>query len=212
MSLPALTPSPPPPSFSFGGYATDDNTPEGVRFWPRALARIIDSVVHIVTSLIVGIGIGIMIAVIAMSTGGNLPAILAKFQQFTFSGLLLSLAGSISYHTLCEGLHGSSLGKLIMGQVVMTTTRKPCGTQAALKRSVAYLLDAMFFGAVGYAKMQDTKMQQRHGDTWAKTVVCKRSQVPSEELRSPGRFLLVLALALAVDGAFLTMGLLTRLL
>jgi hypothetical protein len=50
--------------------------------------------------------------------------------------------------------------------------------------------------------MQSSAQQQRHGDDWAHTVVCKRNQVAPEKLQGWGRFTVALMFALMVDAAF----------
>ena len=67
----------------------------------------------------------------------------------------------------------------------------------ALLRSLAYYLDALVFGAVGYLEMQKTLMQQRHGDRWAKTIVVRTSQVPEISKRSGLRLFLAFVLGSA---------------
>jgi hypothetical protein len=59
--------------------------------------------------------------------------------------------------------------------------------------------------------MQKSPQEQRHGDEWAHTIVCKRSDAPPQSLRAGGRFLGVLLLALVADGAFILVSLLMKL-
>lgn len=214
MSSPTLSPlsGSPPPDLSFGGYVTSDDSPVGVSFWPRVAARLIDLVVHYAIALVAGFGLGIVVVIVAAAAGADPQAYFAKWKGDTILTMVMALLGQILYHTMCEGLHGSTVGKLILGQVVVTTGRKPCGLVAALKRSLAYFFDGLFFGAVGYFHMQKTKMMQRYGDDWADTVVCKRSQLPPESLRGGGRFVLALLAAAAMDGAFITLGIVLQML
>jgi uncharacterized RDD family membrane protein YckC len=113
------------------------------------------------------------------------------------------MAAFAAYHTVCEGLHGSSLGKFLLGQVVVTDQVRPVGLRAAFIRSLAYYVDTLFLGLIGYLAMRKTRLAKRHGDNWAGTFVTRRSQVPIATLRSTGRFAGALALALAVDAAIL---------
>ena len=54
--------------------------------------------------------------------------------------------------------------------------------------------------------MQRNPQQQRHGDDWAHTVVCRRSEVAPQNLRGAGQFMLALFLATLVDAAVLIAG------
>lgn len=202
-------PKPPPPpgdetAFQFSSYAEATVTPglpEGVRFWPRAAARIIDMVAHTMVGLMTGLMMGIMVGISAAATGGDVQAIVRKLQASSPMNYVVGFAGFVAYHTIQEGLHGSSLGKLLLGQVVVTEKLQPCGLRAAFIRTLAYFVDSLFFGVVGYAEMKGSPQQQRHGDNWAHTLVIRRSSAPPASLRGAGRFVLVLLLALAVESA-----------
>ncbi len=128
-------------------------------------------------------------------------------------GLVLfvaALLGSVAYEVICESLHGSTLGKLTLFMVVVQEDGTPCRFKSAVIRSFAYFLDAMFFGIIGYLAMKESAQQQRHGDNWAHTVVCKRSDVKAENRRGARRFVLALLLAAAVDAALVMSGLVIR--
>jgi hypothetical protein len=60
----------------------------------------------------------------------------------------------------------------------------------------------------GYFIMKESLKKQRWGDEWAHTVVCKRSSVTPERLRSDARFALGMTLALMADTAVRMVGLL----
>jgi hypothetical protein len=51
--------------------------------------------------------------------------------------------------------------------------------------------------------MKDDIRQQRHGDSWAHTVVCKRALIPAEKRRGPDRFVIALIFALIADAAIM---------
>ena len=103
------------------------------------------------------------------------------FRSVTFAGFVLALLASIAYHTLCEGMSGATIGKRILGMVVVREDAGPCDLKAATIRSFAYLIDSLFFGLVGYLQMNKTPQQQRHGDHWAGTVVARRAALPAEK-------------------------------
>jgi uncharacterized RDD family membrane protein YckC len=195
---------------SFGGYAGLPGAIEGVGFWPRVGARVIDLIVHSLLGTCTGFLFGILLAIAAAIASQPLPLLLAKLSGGGFTLFVLSLLGSIGYQTICEGVHGSSVGKLVLSMVVVQEDGSPCRLGAALTRSLAYLVDALFFGLIGYFAMQKTPQQQRHGDEWAHTIVRKRSQVPPENLRGGGRFVLALFLAAMVDAALIMTGLLLK--
>jgi uncharacterized RDD family membrane protein YckC len=202
MSTPSSAPSPPePPSLTFGGYVGQPGQLEGVGFWPRALARLIDLAAHYLAITVAGIGFGIMIAIAAILTHSSTEAALAKLQGERFLPFLAGLVGATVFEIVCEAGHGSTLGKLILGMTVVQEDRSFCRLSSAVKRSLAYYLDSLFFGLIGYLEMKGNVSEQRHGDKWAKTVVCKRSNLQPEQLRSGSRFAAVLFLAMAADGA-----------
>lgn len=209
MSAPQTSPPPPPPvgqPFSFGGYIDTPGVIQGVSFWPRFAARLIDLIVHYVTSILAGFALGILLAVVATATGKPLPPMLARLQHLGFAAYGLAFLGSIAYHSVCEGMHGSTLGKLALSMVVIREDGSPCRFDNALLRSFAYIVDALFFGAVGYFAMKDDPQCQRYGDQWAHTIVCKRTSVQPGNLRDGGRFVLALFVAMAADAVLLMTG------
>jgi uncharacterized RDD family membrane protein YckC len=125
-------------------YGTEAGTIEGVGFWPRAAARVIDLLVHI----LVGFCAGFLFTIVQMIAAGGHPdrLLVLKLQQTTFASFLLAILGSLVYHTSCEGLHGSTLGKLVLSMVVVQEDGSPCRLKGAVVRSMGDLLDALFFG------------------------------------------------------------------
>jgi uncharacterized RDD family membrane protein YckC len=113
--------------------------------------------------------------------------------------------------TICEGFHGSTLDKLVLGLVVVQEDGSCCQPGPALIRSLAYFIHGLFFGLVGYFNMQKNPRQQRHGDEWAHTIVGRRAAVAPQNLRSAGHFVMVFLLAAMADGALLMIGTLMRL-
>jgi hypothetical protein len=96
-------------------------------------------------------------------------------------------------------VHGSTLGKLVLSMVVVQEDGSLCRLKGAVVRSMGYLLDALFSGLVGYSAMQKTSLEQRHGDEWAHTVVCKCSNAPPGSLRGGGRFVMAWFFAIMAD-------------
>ncbi len=200
-------PSPPPFSddttAAYSGYAGATRAPtipDGVGFWPRVGARFIDTLVHTAVAIVV---VMLMRSVMgsAPAPPGGLDTLAGRLAGASPLSFLVGYLGFVAYHTICEGRHGSSLGKFLLGMVVVTDQVQPCGLRAAFIRSLAYLLDILFFGLIGYLAMRRTRLQKRFGDNWAGTFVARRLQVPVSTLR--GSFGSVLALALAADAAIL---------
>ena len=176
------------------GLSITDTKPviEGAGFWIRALARILDTafgyLVGTFSGLLGGVALGILQGLSIIDPG---------WQTGVSGGgwllLLMSLVGNVCYHTFSEGIGGASLGKLICGLRVLSEDRSPCGLKAALIRSLAYFIDSLFFGVIGYMEMKKTPMEQRHGDNWARTVVVRKSLVPEASRRTGMWFLLAIA-------------------
>jgi len=145
--------------------------------------------------------VGLVVAVVAALNHQDVPHLAQKFRELGLLRFAIPFLGYIGYTTCCEGLHGSTLGKLALGIVVVDDSGKPCGLRAALIRSVVYVIDGIFFGLVGYLEMQKSPQEKRHGDNLAHTIVCKRSIVPTESLRGVGRFLGALTLGIIFDAS-----------
>jgi len=211
MSSPA--PGPVQPTFvpSFGGYAGQPGGIQGVGFWPRFGARVIDLLVHYFVSFCATLLFGFLLGIAAVMTHKPLVSLADTLGRMTISGIVLALLGYVAYHTICEGVHGSTVGKLALSMVVVQEDGSSCRLWPALIRSLAYFIDALFFGVIGYFAMQKSPQQQRHGDDWAHTVVCKRSGVPQEKLRSNGMFVAPLLFAMMVDAALIMVGFLLKL-
>jgi uncharacterized RDD family membrane protein YckC len=180
------------------GLSITDTKPviKGAGFWIRALARLGDMGYSYVLGLISGLLGGIFLGILQ-----GLSIIDPGWQNGISGGTwllwLMSLLGGICYHTLCEGLCGASVGKLICGLRVMSEDCSPCKLKQALIRSLAYYIDSLVFGVVGYFEMTKTLMEQRHGDRWAKTLVVRSYQVPDASKQSGLQILLAIALGSA---------------
>jgi uncharacterized RDD family membrane protein YckC len=193
-------------TFSFGGYASEPTGLAGVSFWPRVGARTIDLVVHDCVTFAAGIFFTILLAA---ASGGHIPLwVLVKLRHLGFTGFVFGLLGSFVYHVACVAVHGSTLGKRALSMVVVQEDATPCRVGPAIVRELGYFVDALFFGLIGYSAMQKSLKEQRYGDEWADTVVCKRSSVAADQLRSEGRFVLGLMLAMMADAALTMVGLL----
>jgi uncharacterized RDD family membrane protein YckC len=126
----------------------------------------------------------------------------AKINPFYPAGMALGILGGFLYHLFCEGIHGATLGKLICGLRVISSSTRPCSMKASLIRGLGWFIDALVFGLVGYTSMSKTPLKQRYGDVWAKTVVVKTRSLPPSAKRQTGYFLI--GLLLGIISIFLT--------
>ncbi len=205
-ALPSFSPRLTIPSLS--RYAAPAGKFKGATFWPRAAARIVDYVLLYFAGLFAGVLFGVLLAV---AFGGRLPAwVLARISRAHLPVYAASLLGFLAYSAICDSIHGSTLGKLLLSLQVLQEDGSSCRPQSAIIREVAYFVDALFFGFIGYSAMKDTDEQQRYGDQWAHTIVCKRSDVPPDSRQSTMRFVLGLMLGLCADVALLMTGLLVQ--
>jgi len=190
------------------GYAAPVAGFQGVSFWPRFFARLIDFILN----YIVGLATGILFALLlAVASGGRLPAsVLHRISQTNVPTFLAGVLGSLAYFVICETVHGSTLGKLVLSMQVVQEDGSRCRFKSALIRELGYFVDALFFGIIGYFAMKDDPKQQRYGDQWAETMVCKRSEVPVESRQGGMRFVLALMLGVFANMAMLMVGLLIQ--
>jgi len=160
----------------------------GAGFWIRALGQIIDMVFGFLLGLIGGVLFGIVLAI--MDIAGTLaPGWEQRAQEASAITYALSLLGACLYHTMCEGIHGASLGKLMCGLRVLRQDGRPSTMKGALLRSLAWHVDALFFGLVGYAFMSKSPSNQRLGDRWGKTIVSRTKDLPPMHPRSARDFI-----------------------
>jgi len=163
-------------------------------------------VVHYFVSICSGFLVGIMVAIVAALQHTSSKTLLAHQSRASLALFVFSLLGSVVLEAVCEGFHGSTLGKLLLSMVVVQEDGSPCRLGPAWIRSFAYFIDALFFGLIGYLNMQKNPQQQRHGDEWAHTIVCRRSDVGPQNLRGTGQFALVLFFAILADAALAILG------
>jgi uncharacterized RDD family membrane protein YckC len=145
-------------------------------FWIRALARIVDFIFSLVFGFFTGIFAGITLVVLA-KLGKLSPDWMANLRAHTWSfrGFGFGILGAFLYYVFCEGICGTTLGKLCCGLSTVHTDGRPCTMASAFKRGLLYHWDALFFGLIGYNSMKDSLTNQRYGDVWADTVVVKKA-------------------------------------
>jgi len=199
-STPVSQPAIAVPTFTFGGYVALPGEIEGVGFGRRLAARLIDIVFHFIIAFFTGIVLGFVLGVYAGMTHQPFAPMWARATNIGLWSFGSALLGSVAYHTLCEGLGGSTLGKRIFSMTVVQENGAPCRFDSALVRSLGYFVDALFFGLIGYFAMKDKVTQQRYGDQWAHTIVCMREKSPPQGLRRGGQVALGIFAGAAADG------------
>jgi uncharacterized RDD family membrane protein YckC len=105
---------------TFGGYAPQQDELQGVTFWPRAGARIVDMIVHYIVAFTSAFLFGIMVLV--ASGGHSSPAVLAKMDHTGVLGFIVGLLGSLAYHVIFSSVHGSTIGKIAFSMVACRRT------------------------------------------------------------------------------------------
>jgi uncharacterized RDD family membrane protein YckC len=178
-------------------------------FWIRALARIIDAIFGLFIGFVAG-SLGGMVLVLLNAAGDLTPGWQHRIHGFSLMVFGFSLLGNILYHSFCEGIYGATLGKLCCGIRVVNEDGKPSNMKGAFVRTLAYYIDSLFFGAVGYTSMNKSPLNQRYGDVWGKTAVLKASEVAPESERSLIRLVVSLFLGIGCWVFLLAMGLILK--
>jgi uncharacterized RDD family membrane protein YckC len=148
---------------------------EGAGILIRGAARLIDLIV-----------VTVLIAVTFLAFGSLLISSGAAPESFGNNWLLRlvgTFAAATAYETLCEGLYGATIGKLLLGMVVIKDDGTPCDVRAAFVRSVGMIVDGLFFGLIGVMIMRQSPERKRRGDKRAGTMVVKRSQLASGQFQ-----------------------------
>lgn len=79
----------------------------------------------------------------------------------------------LGYHILFEGLRGQTIGKMLMGVIVVGVDNEPCTFGEAIIRNLLRPIDAFLFYTVGLVAMLVTSHRQRVGDIVAGTSVVR---------------------------------------
>jgi uncharacterized RDD family membrane protein YckC len=184
---------------------------QGAEFGIRVWARLIDSLYLGFLGFVVGFFVGVFL-VLLQKAGKIDPGWQAKLKGFNFISFSFGMMGAFFYHFFSEGLHGSTLGKVLCRLRVIRENGQPSNLQGALIRNLGYYVDALFVGLIGYQSMQKSNRRQRYGDVWGKTIVVKEENIPSGSQRSVARFLLAFFLASFAAGWVVALGLVLRVL
>lgn len=160
----------------------------GAGFGIRLAARLIDFAVTSILGLFTGFIAGIVLGVLQHL--GHMPENwMELIKEQAYWPYLFGIFGTVAYHWFSEGIGGTTIGKLCCGLSVIQVDGRPCEFSAGFIRSLAYLVDALFFGAVGYSSMKESLRQQRYGDVWAETMVVKTADFTPTPRPSMGRII-----------------------
>jgi uncharacterized RDD family membrane protein YckC len=91
----------------------------------------------------------------------------------------------IIYFPIIESIRGQTLGKLILGLMVVTKNGNPISFVEAFKRRLLDMIDFSFFGLVAVIAIKNTPDHQRVGDLWAKTIVIGGDNFACTNCREP---------------------------
>jgi uncharacterized RDD family membrane protein YckC len=160
--------------------------PSGAGFGIRLVARLLDWIYGIIIGLMVGFAVGILFSILSR-LGKISPQWPQLIKQHPFSGFWWGLLGAFLYHAVAEGVGTVTIGKLICGLRVVQMDGGPATMKGSLIRDLAYYIDGLFFGLIGYMSMQQGTLNQRYGDLWGKTVVVKANVFQPYPRRSEWR-------------------------
>lgn len=173
----------------------DAGGPQYAGFLVRLAARIVDQIfltIVAVPCLILGM---ILVALVDAASGRTDLVAPEEAGRFAWLDITLSVGGWVAYFTICEGFDGRTLGKLLLGLVVVRTDLTPVKPGPALRRSFLVLVDAIALGAPAALSMHYSTTRQRLGDRSADTVVVWRRSLPPPSARPTVRSALVIAAA-----------------
>lgn len=181
----------------------------GAGFGIRLLARLIDIILSLGVGVVGGVLGGVTLAILE-AAGAVSPGWENRLQGNSAATFALSLLGGFLYQSVTEGIHGASFGKLLCGLRVLSLDGRPCRFGPALLRNLAYYLDALFFGLIGYLSMKESALNQRYGDRWARTVVVRWHDVPQASRRPGWKFAVGFLMGISCWIFLLAIGLVLR--
>lgn len=104
--------------------------------------------------------------------------IILLFQHIQSMGalfvILSATLGFLVYFIVMEAVLGASVGKLLLGLLVIKTDGSPIGWREAILRNLLYILDGFIGGLIGAIAIAISPLHQRLGDQVAGTVVVRR--------------------------------------
>lgn len=188
---------------------TTEPITKGAGFWVRALARIIDIGFGWVLGVVGGVIGGIVLIVLQMA-GTVSPGWEHRISGFSLAAFSLALAGGVLYHSVCEGIHGASLGKVICRLRVLQEDGRASCMKGAVIRSLGWYVDGLFLGLIGYLCMRESPLNRRYGDHWGRTIVVRSRDIPVSSRRTAMDFLGGLFLGSACWTLLMALGLVLK--
>jgi len=172
-------------------------------FWIRAAAHCLDWLVQGV----VGFAAALLLIAVAffvdgLTGGAGAEHFVEGLGETNWVAWIGGPLAVVAYHAMFEGIAGTTVGKRLLKLQVIGEGGFPPTFVQGVKRSIAFLVDALFFGAIAWSHMKDSPDQQRIGDAWARTRVAYRESVPPHLRPSTLRFLGAFVAALAVTATF----------
>ena len=116
----------------------------------------------LVDFLLLGIALGLLVVVAGVISDGLAVAVSG------LSGLLV-----FAYFIYMEGTYGQTVGKRVLGIVVVKADGSPCDMKASVIRNVLRIVDGLFVYLVGLIVILVTDDDQRVGDLVGDTVVAR---------------------------------------
>lgn len=171
---------------------------EPAGFWIRGLARLADWLLLALINIIVIFCLAFLAQLFGALAGRPVDGFLLGLHTTTWVGRIGGVLVTLAYHTVFEGIAGSTVGKRLIGLQVLSEDLEPITFVQGAKRSLGFLVDAVFLGAVAAASMNDSPQKQRVGDMWAETRVVYRESVPEQLLPSGMRWLGGFAAAMTI--------------
>lgn len=142
---------------------------EVVGIMPRFIAYLIDSVV---LSLI-AVGVAVVFIVLGAQGGEPDPA-------SVLIAIVISLLINVVYFIGFWAAGGQTLGKMVMGQVIVGDDGRPIGIVQALMRFMGYLVSG-FVMSIGFAWIAFDDRKQGWHDKIASTVVVRKSDLDAAQ-------------------------------
>lgn len=161
----------------------------------RAVARFVDLVFINVFVLISSMIFGVFLALVDTIFGSDYTMQLQFIETGLIESVIYGFLGMTLYTSVCEGFHGSTLGKMIFGIVVLSEDYRKCEFLPALGRGLAMIIDGLFLGLVAALVMGSSPRQRRLGDKLGKTIVVRRDSIPGAWVRPVIHFVLIFLIA-----------------
>lgn len=114
-------------------------------------------------------------------------------------GALITLSLNVIFFSLFEGKFGRTLGKVLLGLIVVQQDGTPCDMKQAFIRGLYRIIDGLFFGVVAFFSMKPP-LYQRIGDKKADTIVVKAKEIGIQPKQIGWSFFLMFGLYFIISG------------